>query len=61
MIQSPMIKISEDTAVNPKHVFAVMFDKNTLRTKVVFGNMTNVLSDKTFEETVKLLTIKETE
>jgi len=56
-----MIKISETVAVNPKSVVAVMFDTNTLKTKVVFPNMTNVLSDHTFEETVKLLNQKEKE
>lgn len=50
-----MIKISDEVAVNPKHILAVIFDKSTLKTKVVFPGMASVLSDKTFDETVKIL------
>ncbi len=54
-----MIKISDTTAVNPKHVLAVIFDTATLKTKVVFPGMASVLSDHTFEDTVAMLNTKE--
>ena len=59
MLHLLMIKISDTTAVNPKHVIAVVFDPATLKTKVVFPIMASVLSDFTFEETCKLLNMEE--
>ena len=54
-----MIKIHDDAAVNPKHILAVLFDKSTLKTKVVFPGGAAIESGKTFEETVALLNTKE--
>jgi hypothetical protein len=54
-----MIKISDTTAVNPKHVLAVIFDKTSLQTKVVFPGMASVLSDKSFQETIDILNLEE--
>ena len=52
-----MIKISDVAAVNPKHVIAILFDKTSLQTRVVFPGGSTVPSDKSFAETVELLTI----
>jgi hypothetical protein len=54
-----IIKISDVTAVNPKHVVAVVFDKTTLKTKVVFPGMMSIESGKTFQETVDLLNMED--
>lgn len=50
-----MIKISTNAAVNPKHVVAVMFDKTSLKTKVVLLGMQTLDSDHSFYDTVVIL------
>ena len=59
MVSFNMIKISDDAAVNPKHIIAILFNKTNLKTMVVFPGGVSVESGKTFEETISLLTPKE--
>jgi len=51
-----MIKIASDAAVNPRHVIAVMRNKQNLtETLVVLIGMQSVKSDHDFETTIKML------
>jgi hypothetical protein len=59
MLSLIMIKISDTTAVNTKHVIAVIFDKTSLQTKLVFMGGASVVSDKSFQETIDILNLEE--
>lgn len=52
-----MVKISETSAVNPKHVLAILFNKENLKTIVVMLGNTTIPSDHTFADTVNMLTV----
>lgn len=50
-----IVKLCKNQAVNPKHVIAVLIDKNDLKTYALIIGGIKVPSDHTFDETVKIL------
>lgn len=53
-----MIKISKETAINPKQVMCICRTKELQTVVFVIGFPKAFVSDYTFDETVDMLTIK---